>query len=321
MDSCYDNFLYALRERYPVKTDLVNALTDLLRIEKESIYRRLRKDVSFTVEETMRISRAWNISLDNIAGAHPRKTVPFRLKMVQFVDPTEDDYAIIEQHNRDLELVAADPDGMAIEIVNALPRGLYARSEPLTRFFTMKWRHKFAPERALAFGEITVPQRLRKLDLEYIDIEHRFPQMHSIHDPRMIENLVHEIDFYRSIGMLTREDTLLLGDELLRLVDYIEQVALTGYFPGAGNRLYFYLSHTWIETEYLLFRSAGFNMSMTKVLERNAIVSLDRSVLDRFMKMALATKRMSVLISESNARGQAEFFNRQRQIVSALAAN
>lgn len=318
MERYYDNFLAALEERYTSKADLVNSLADLLHLEKESVYRRLRKNVSFSADEIMRIAGAWNISIDNIVSANFGKGSPFSLKQVEFVDPSEEDYAIIEQHNRDLELVAADPHGISIEIVNALPRGLYARSEPLTRFFTMKWRHKFSPEKALTFGEIHIPERMRKLDLEYVRIEHGISEMHSIHDPRMIENLVCEIVYYRSIGMLTHDDAILLRDELLILVDYIENVTLTGLFPNAKNKLFFYLSHTWIETEYVLFKSRDFNLSLVKVLERNFISSLDEMVLDRFMKMALATKRMSVLMSESNALQQAEFFSRQREIIREL---
>jgi hypothetical protein len=318
MEHFYNNFLEALQERYPIKSDLVNALTDLLDLEKENIYRRLRKNVWFSVEETMRIAAAWDISLDNIVSLNPRKTHPFRLKMIDFADPQEEDYAILEQHNRDLELVAADPQGMAIEIVNALPRGLYARSEHLTRFFIMKWRHKYSPGRALSFGEIRLSDRMRKLDQEYIRIEHSISEMHSIHDPQIIEHLVEEIVYYRSIGMLTDDETTLLRGELLVLVDYIEHVTLTGHFPNLKNRLYFYLSHTWIESEFLLFSSAQLSLSMVKVMERNAIASLDRRVLDRFMNLAMATKRMSVLMSQSNALQQAEFFTRQRDVISAL---
>ncbi len=318
MKHFYDNFLLALEERYPSKSDLVNALVDLLHLEKESIYRRLRRDVYFSAEEVMRIAGTWNISLDNIVSLHPKKTRPLRLKMVEFVDPQEEDYAILEQHNRDLELIASDPDGVAIEIVNALPRGLYARSEPLTRFFNMKWRHKYAPEKALNFCDIHIPERMRKLDLEYIHIEHSIAEVHSIHDPRMIENLVDEIVYYRSIGMLTHDDTALLRDELVQLADYIENVTLTGLFPEKKNKLFFYLSHTWIETEYLLFYSTNFHLSMVKVLERNSIASIDKVVLEQFMKMALATKRMSVLMSQSNALQQAEFFARQREIIMTL---
>jgi hypothetical protein len=36
------------------------------------------------------------------------------------------------------------------------------------------------------------------------------------------------------------------------------------------------------------------------------------------MKLALATKRMSVLMSESNALQQIEFFTRQRTIIKTL---
>ncbi len=318
MDTFYNDFLSVLEERYPSKSDLVNALMDLLRLEKESVYRRLRRDVCFSAAEMMRIAGAWNISIDNIVTSPPDKTRPFYLKAIDFMAPGEADYAILERHNRDLERGASDPNGLAVKIVNSLPRGLYARSEPLTRFFTMKWRHKFAPEKALVFGDIQIPERMRQIDLKHADIECSFAEMHSIHDPRVIENLVDEIVYYRSIGKLTGADTHLLGDELLALVDYMEDVTLTGYFPNSKSKLFFYLSHTWIEAECHLFRSAYFNLSMVKVMERNSIASTDQSVLDRLMKLAQATKRMSVLMSESNALQQAEFFARQRDLIRKL---
>ena len=318
MKPFYDNFLAALEERYPSKSELVNALVDLLHLEKESVYRRLRKDVLFSADEMMHISGSWNISLDNIIFVNPRKSHSFHLKILQFLDPQEEDYVIMEQHNRDLELVAADPAGMSIKIVNALPRGLYAKSEPLTRFFFMKWRHKFAPEKALNFCDVHLSERMKEINSEYCRIERCISEMHSIHDPRLVKNLVDEIVYYRSIGMLTREDAALLREELLKLVDYVENVSLTGYFPDTGNKMFFYLSHTWIETEYLLFKSKNFNLSLVKVMECNNIASYDKNILDRFMKTLLATKRMSVLMSESNALKQAEFFTLQRNIIKTL---
>jgi hypothetical protein len=311
--SAYDNFLAALKERYPSKPERVNLLADMLTLEKESVYRRLRGEVLFTAAEVMRIAEAWNISIDNIVASNHEKTTPFRLQSVEFVDPTEPDYTIVEQHNRDLELVGNDPDGMAIEVVNTLPRGLYTRSEPLTRFFTMKWLYKHAPERALNFGDIRIPERMRELDREYVRISHRIPEMHSIHDARMIEYLVDDMVYYHSLGMLTDDDHVLLRGELMTLVDYLEEVTMRGLFPEGTGKLFFYLSHTWIETEYFLYRSRSFNMSLVKVLERNYLSSLDARVIDRFMNMAFATKRMSVLMSGSNALQQKDFFSRQRE--------
>jgi hypothetical protein len=318
MTSFYDKFLLSLHERFPGKSNLVNAIADLLPLEKESIYRRLRGEVLFTAAEMMHLAGVWNISLDSIVAANPEKTSPFHLKAVDFIDPTEEDYAILEQHNRDLALVADAPDGIAIEVVNTLPRGLYSRSEHLTRFFTMKWRYKNRPETLHGFDEIRVPDRMRELDEEYVRISHRIPEMHSIHDPHMIGRVVEEIVFYRSIGMLTDGDVGLLRDELLAMTDYMEEVTRTGIFPAGGGRMYFYLSHTWIETEYFLYRSRSVNLSLVKVLERYYLSSLDEKVLDRFMTTAQAAKRMSVLMSESNALQQAEFFSRQREKILTL---
>jgi hypothetical protein len=237
---------------------------------------------------------------------------------VEYLDPQEEDYAIMEQHNRDMEIVARDPNGMAIEVMNVLPRGLYVRSEPLTRFFTMKWRYKNSPEEAVPFREVQIPERMRSLDLEYIRRLHDIPEMHSIHDNRMIENLVGEIVYFRSIGMLSDDETTLLRGELLTLADYLEEVTMSGRFPVTGNKMFFYLSHTPIESEYLLYRSKDFNLGLVKVFERQYIGSLDNNVLDKFIKMAQATKRMSVLMSGSNTLQQAEFFARQRKIIMTL---
>jgi hypothetical protein len=287
-------------------------------LEKESVYRRLRGEVLFTAAEVMRIAGVWNISLDNITSANPEKTRPFRLKTVDFAEPTEEDYSIIEQHNRDLALVADDPAGIAIEVVNTLPRGLYSRSEHLTRFFTMKWRYKHFPERALCFNEIRIPERMRRLVEEYVRISHSIPEMHTIHDRHMLERLVEEIIYDRSIGMLGDDDSTLLRDELLALVDYLEQVTVTGNFPGKNGKMFFYLSHAWVETEYFLYRSHPFSLSLVKVLERNYLASLDKKVLDTLMRTAQATKRMSVLMSESNALQQTGFFGRQREKILSL---
>jgi len=315
----YDNFLRAIEERYPRKSDLANALMEVLTLEKESVYRRLRKDVYFSVEETMQIAKAWNISLDNIIHTNPGKTRPFHFNMVEFLHPREADYRILEHFNRNLEIITQDPEGKMIEVLNALPRGLYCRSEHLTRFMTMKWLYKYGdPEDIVPFSGIQIPERMRALDLEYVRLVHEIPQVHSIHDERFIEHSIDDIRYFHSIGMVTDDELTLLRNELLSILDYMEEVTIKGQFLHTGNKLFFYLSHTWLETEYALYESKDFSLSCVKVLERNAIASTDRKVFDRFMNMVQATKRSSVLMSGSNALQQVEFFKRQREIIMGM---
>ncbi|MCL2501637.1 MAG: hypothetical protein FWE99_00720 [Bacteroidales bacterium] len=317
--SFYDNFLQAIEKRYLRKSDLANALMEVLPLEKESIYRRLRKDVFFTAEETMRIARAWNISIDNIISVNPNKIRPFHFSMIEYVAPEEADYAILEDYNHYLEVIGRSPNGRMVEVVNALPRSLYCRSEHLTRFFTMKWLYKYGPpQETIPFSDIRIPERMRKLDLEYVRLVHHISEVHSIHDSRFVEHFVDDILYFHSIGMIKEEDVDLLREELLTLIDYMADVASTGRFHHTGNKLFFYLSHTWLDTEYHLFESEHLTLSSVNILERNSIASSDKKVFDKFMNMVQSIKRSSVLISRSNTLQQVEFFTRQRDIVASL---
>ncbi len=320
MGQLYDKFLAALSERYPRKSDLVNELTHLLHLEKESVYRRLRKDVYFSAEETMRIAAAWSISVDNITKLNSEKNRPSHLRMVNYADPEESDYLLLEQYNRDLELIARDPEGRIYEVLNSLPRGLFCRSEILTRFFTMKWYYKYANcDRTRPLSDIHITDRMRTIDAEMIRRQHAIPEMHSIHDRRIFENLIEEIAFFRSIGMISPEEIELLRGDLLALVDYLEEVTLrSAFWPESGGKLFFYLSHTWLETSYTLHQSHDFVLTLVRILERNSIVSTDRVFFDRMLNMVQSMKHSSVLISGSNALQQAEFFSHQRELIGAL---
>ena len=48
----------AVKEKLPLKENLANLLIDTLYIGKEAIYRRLRGEVPFTLEEAALISRS-----------------------------------------------------------------------------------------------------------------------------------------------------------------------------------------------------------------------------------------------------------------------
>ena len=316
MTHFYDAFLKVLEERYPRKSDLVNALMDVLTLEKESIYRRLRKDVYFTAEETMHIASVWNISLDNIISTNPDKTRPFHFNMIEYVGAREADYKLLERYNRGLELMGRDPNSKMIEVLNAMPHSLYCISEHLTRFFSMKWLYKYGISEEIApFGSIQISERMRMLDMEYVRHIHEISEIHAIHDRYFVEHLVDDICYFHSIGMVTEEEVALLKRELLSIVDFMDEVTGRGFFPDTKNKLFFYLSHTWLPTEYMLFESTYANYSFVRILERNSLASTDKKVFERFMNMVQATKRSSVLMSGSNTLQQVEFFKQQREMI------
>ena len=59
----------ALKEKLPPKTNLANLLMDTLYIGREAIYRRLRGEVPFTLEEGVLVSGSMGVCLAHVAGA------------------------------------------------------------------------------------------------------------------------------------------------------------------------------------------------------------------------------------------------------------
>lgn len=90
-DLLYNDLLEAIKSRIPQKSKLANTLVNLLFIEKEAVYRRLRGDVPFTFAEIAIIAKSLGISLDNVVGSDISRSRPFQLKMINFEEPDEVD--------------------------------------------------------------------------------------------------------------------------------------------------------------------------------------------------------------------------------------
>lgn len=60
--------IQAMESKIPDGTRLANVLIDILFIGKEAVYRRLRGEVPFTLNEAAIIAQELGISLDNTIG-------------------------------------------------------------------------------------------------------------------------------------------------------------------------------------------------------------------------------------------------------------
>lgn len=58
-DLLYENLVTAIKDKFPGRGVLTNKLADLLMLEKEAVYRRLRGDVPFTIFELLPLLPSW----------------------------------------------------------------------------------------------------------------------------------------------------------------------------------------------------------------------------------------------------------------------
>ena len=92
------SLIEAVKEKLPLKENLANLLIDTLCIGKEAIYRRLRGEVPFTLEEAALISRKLGVSLDNVIGVCFSSNAVFDLNVVDHEDPFETYYSLLKKH-------------------------------------------------------------------------------------------------------------------------------------------------------------------------------------------------------------------------------
>ena len=88
-DSIVNELITAMKDRLPPGQNLANFLTDTLCIGREAVYRRLRGEVAFTIDEVAQISCK--------LGSDHRK---FDMNLLRSANAIESYYEIIDRYLR-----------------------------------------------------------------------------------------------------------------------------------------------------------------------------------------------------------------------------
>ena len=138
-DLLYENILEAIRDKISNKGILTSTLVDLLDLEKEAVYRRLRGEVAFSFSELAIVSSTLGISLDNMVGGRFTNSRPFQLRLVDYGDLDNIDYKMLEHYIYIHNLGKYDKRSRVMDCSGILPQSLYLSYKNISRFFLFKW--------------------------------------------------------------------------------------------------------------------------------------------------------------------------------------
>ncbi len=313
-----ERLVEALQTRYPQKSQLTGILSDLLRIEKEAVYRRLRSDVSFTFAEVARICTHLNMSADELIAPLSVKDRPFNMKMVDFLNPTAHDYQMMEEFVTALSNLSRDPRSEFGGALNILPQSLVLPFEHIYRFYLFKWKYQYSGPPVSSYREIGVPERFKEINRQIVHHARNAGTSYYIWDKLIFQYLVNDIQYFVNIRLIPREEVEKLKNELLEFLDYLLWIAHKGSFGTKGNRVRFYITSINFESSYSYFESSEIKMTMFKTFTLNDATSHDEKIFARTKEWMNSLKRTSTLISESGEVPRIRFFRRQREIVSQL---
>jgi len=317
-ETWYDIFLEKLYNKFPKRVDLAHALMDILFIEREAVYRRLRGDVAFTVSEVIKIASEWNISLDEIAHC-ATNNVSFTMKSINYVDPSKEEMIEIVKRIRRIEHFENSPDAECMEICNKLPRSLTAGFSSLYRFDIFRWAYQYGnmDERPL-FSQITFSEQFFKELTHYSKVIKQVANMSYIWDYMLFDYFVRDIQYFHSILLINDEEKKQIKNDLLTLLDYLFEVANKGSFPETNKKVNIYISKINIDTNYSYFYSEELRMCRIYVFEKYDLFSYNTEMLNNFRNWMQLKKRTSIQISEVDEKSRIEFFMKQRQLIETL---
>lgn len=314
----YDLFLETLYKKFPKRQDLFKALSDLLFIEREAVYRRIRRDVVFTAYEIAKIATEWNISLDDVIGIDSGR-VHFQMREINYLNPSEEEMKFLWAVIQGLNNIQNYYDTEFMDIGNKLPRQLLAGYKYLNQFYLFKWIFQYSHNtEVIPFSHAIESKEKAHLTSEYYKAIKTVPNSNFIWDRKIFENMISDIRYFVSISMITVEEKNLIKKDIHDLLDYLFVVANEGFYPETKNKVNIYVSELNIDTNYSYTFSKEANICFVHVFEKLELYSYNPQMVLFFKDWMQLKKKSSVQISVVDERCRIEYFNKQRQIIDEL---
>ena len=314
----YQEFMSLIRERISHKATLANTIADILDIEKDAVYRRLRGDVKFSFTEMAIIAKMLGISLDKIAGIENLQSRPAQLNISNQLSPTHVDYEMFTGHVDLLKSLVDEPDTQIMEASNILPHYLYQDYEHLTRYHIFRWNQAVMRGEVLPYHEIIVPEKMRILQKETGEYARHISSALYVWDNKLFQRMVANIQYFAKVNLIKEEDVSLIKNDLMLIINHLEKIAIKGEHEETGKKVSIFISDVASDSNYSCLKTKNLHLTLFRAFILNATVTFDIEAYNYACAWIHTMQRMSTLISVSGEKLRTMYFDAQREIINTL---
>ena len=307
----------AVLENTPKNSNPAATVAEILNIGREAAYRRMRGEVPFTFGEAALVAARLSFSLDRIMGTDDPDCVLFRLDFSDGQTLLEDYPGKVESWIGKMEEIASDEQSEFSLAGSSLPAALYLGYEGLVRFrfFKCFFQHGMLDGANNRFDDMQLPPHVFDLSRRLRQAVRQIDTTYYVLDHSCFKHWVNAIRSFRAMRLISEGCVRELREELLRMLDELEEIALTGRFPD-GRRVFLYISDVDLEGTYSYFVSQAVQSSGMAVFSVNSLRTSDPDMFARIKQWVLAMRRLSTLVSRSGELQRLRFFKEQRAVVS-----
>lgn len=221
-------FVELLKNSVPAHINLAEELSSRMSMSLDSIYRRLRCETDFSLEESLQIAEQFNISIANLIASHTNM-VTFRANnLTDNVDSFKNYLRIL---HADLDWLRNSQNGSVTYAAEDLPVFYNFFFPELARFKMCYWNKSTLNSPAfqgLSVEDVAVPAEWAA---ETSKVREAFMKVSSteIWHEDTLKSTLKQIQFYWAAGFFKSQDTYVnILNELIQLIEVVKKQAEVG---------------------------------------------------------------------------------------------
>ncbi|MDR0962770.1 MAG: hypothetical protein LBM62_09495 [Mediterranea sp.] len=295
----------------PPNQNVVPYLMSILGIARESIYRRIRGEVPFTMDEMEILARELNLSIDEMLGGNVGRKLIFQLGS-DITASAEETFINMYKLLYGAPIFSESTEQREILIsLNKLYPVFYPGNKALFKFFYYEWVHQIqdAP-----------------LDFRYSDIEVPFNvlDMHDrvrwdvlynsditlISERDMVVNTLRKLSYLYKMRLITLDELHEIKRDIENIINELEVLLAKGVHKNGSFN--FYLSEFNIPQNSIYVSVGQETSSFFWIDPANMMFTSDTHLCKMHRRWLHSLKKFSSSIASSNQAMRADFFANQR---------
>ena len=208
-------------------TSIAKELCDLLNLSKDSVYRRLRGEASFTLDEAVCISKAYKISLDLLMSSHFNTFGTYRFRPLYDEEPQLSENVIAVTK---LFTYLAKQNGEMHYVAEAVPLFRILGTSKLRDFSVYYWKKvilNYPSHHTIKFDEDYFIPKEYRLVVEQLVSQYKSIDLTEVWTKESLNKLLFQIEYSVESGFI-KETSLLnaIYDEIDEMLDEIDEASI-----------------------------------------------------------------------------------------------
>lgn len=310
-----------IKAALPENIKIVYYLMDLLSLGREAIYRRLKGEIKFNLDELVLISRNLDISLDRIVNSDRMEKYGILFETEMLIKDTSLSHLMenlrltLNGHIELCKLANKHPESKMSIATNTMPFQLFLNYKNLGRIPSYKWLYQIQPvEKMMPFSDYKVSDEIISLAHQFVD-EYSTINSDFIFDPKTFTSTVDDIVFLSKLNLINDKEISFLKEELLNLIDDLEIKVASG-INTPTSKISAYISNINIDTTYTFLEWDHGQVTHYRLYGLCSINTEDTTICRVHKTWIESLKRYSTLITRSADLIRIEYFKKQREIVN-----